>query len=272
MDNFCVYIFLDTRKPGEYIYGDYIFSHQPIYVGKGVITRPKRHFHIYKKTNLRFHNKIKSIIEKGFKPIYNIISDGLNEKDAFNLEKNLISLIGRVENGGILLNLSDGGEGQSGYVHTNITKEKIKNSIKNNKKWQEYVKSKDFSRKVSDGLMGHIGYGKGIPRTDDVKKKISDNTKGDKNHMFGKNHSELSRNKMSQKRKGELNPNAKKYEILNLITNDIIIIKGYREVLNYYNLTFNKDKKEATYFIKNLIAGKIPELKLLSITKLAEVK
>ena len=62
MDNKCVYVYLDHRKPGNYVYGDLKFEYEPIYVGKGNINRPRNHKYLYKTTINRFYSKIKSII------------------------------------------------------------------------------------------------------------------------------------------------------------------------------------------------------------------
>ena len=35
MDNFYVYAYLDPRKPGKFVYGNFIFDFEPFYVGKG---------------------------------------------------------------------------------------------------------------------------------------------------------------------------------------------------------------------------------------------
>lgn len=75
-------------------------------------------------------------------------------------------------------NLTDGGEGQSGFHH-----------------------SEESRRKMSRSQMG---VRKGIPRTEDVKKKISETMKGRKvsSGMTGHKHSEESKKKMSVNRKG----------------------------------------------------------------------
>ena len=94
--NFCVYIYFDPRKPGNYKFGNIVFDFEPIYVGKGKYNRPKRHLFLCKssKSTMRFHQKLNSIISKGIEPIYKIVGDNLSEIDAFKEEVYLISLIG----------------------------------------------------------------------------------------------------------------------------------------------------------------------------------
>ena len=63
-----------------------------------------------------------------------IIKEDLSEKEAFELEKELIKKYGRKDIGtGILRNLTNGGEGSSGYRHGDTAKEKITNYRKNKK-------------------------------------------------------------------------------------------------------------------------------------------
>lgn len=59
------------------------------------------------------------------KPKIQILARGLTEEQSFDLEKLLIALIGRRDQGkGSLLNLSDGGEGNSGAVRSDEFKRK----------------------------------------------------------------------------------------------------------------------------------------------------
>lgn len=221
LDIYFVYCFLDTRKPGEFIYGDLKFNYEPIYIGKGKGIRPQRHFTLYKKYNNRFYSKMSSIIDSGVKPVYLTIRDNLLEKEAFEYEKFFIKLIGRIENGGVLTNLTDGGEGQSGFKFSDETKQKMSDNNKGEKNHMFGKKhSEETKLKISFLKTGKISTKKGkkledivgIDRASEIKNNLSrlaSEKIGEKNHMFGKQHSEESKKKMSIntiKRFGSDNP------------------------------------------------------------------
>lgn len=123
--DYYTYIYLDTRKPGNFQYGDYKFNFEPFYVGKGSGTR--EHSHLKKvKTgnygNLKRYHIINNILTENKSPMILKLEEHLEEAAAFNSEIYFIKLIGREVHGGPLVNLTDGGEGQSGYKHTDATK------------------------------------------------------------------------------------------------------------------------------------------------------
>jgi group I intron endonuclease len=216
-----VYCFLDTRKPGKYSFGDISFDYEPIYIGKGKGVRPKRHLTLYKSYNNRFYSKLSSIINNGVEPIYITIKDSLSEEDAFKYEKYFISLIGRIENGGTLTNLSDGGEGQSGFKFSEESKKNMSDNRKGDKNYM-FGKSHtdDTKLKISLSNKGRISINKGKKLEDivgidkaliikDRLSKIASERKGDKNGMFGRKHKEDSIEKMKNNRIklfGEDNP------------------------------------------------------------------
>lgn len=216
-DVYFVYCFLDPRKPGDFIYGDLKFDFEPIYIGKGKGIRPRRHFTLYKNNNTRFYSKLSSIINSGIEPIYLTIKDNLLEKESFEYEKFFIKLIGRIENGGVLTNLTDGGEGQSGFKFSDESKKKMSMSRLGKKKgpMSDIVKLN-----ISLSKIGKISLKKGktleeivgVERSNDIKRRMSDSAKervGDKNSMFGRKHSDESKEKMSKntiKRFGSDNP------------------------------------------------------------------
>jgi len=217
LDIYFVYCFLDPRKPGDFIYGDLKFDYEPIYIGKGKGIRPQRHFTLYKNYNTRFYSKLSSIINSDMQPMYLTIRDNLLEKEAFEYEKFFIKLIGRMENGGVLTNLTDGGEGQSGFKFSDESKKKMSMSRLGKKK----KPMSDIGRlNISLSKIGKISLKKGktleeivgVERSNDIKKKMSDSAKeriGDKNSMFGRKHSDESKEKMSIntiKRFGSDNP------------------------------------------------------------------
>ena len=52
---FYVYVYLDPRKPGNYVYGEYSFDYEPFYVGKGSNGRCTIHLCKYNLENNENH-------------------------------------------------------------------------------------------------------------------------------------------------------------------------------------------------------------------------
>jgi len=138
---FYLYAYLDPRKRGEYVYGNYKFDYEPFYIGKGGgdLFRDKRHLEsAYQNSdgNRLKVNKIKKIISLGYKLDDGFIirfEIGLTEDESMKLESEMIHLIGRKDlNLGPLTNLTDGGEGSSGR-HIKWTSEQKSNISKSRK-------------------------------------------------------------------------------------------------------------------------------------------
>lgn len=145
-NNIYVYIYLDPRKEGDFIYGEYKFKYEPFYVGKG--SGKRCYDHIKKsseyKNNRMKGNKIKKIIrETKREPIIIKYKCNLTSEEAFKLEKKLIINIGRTDRKkGPLTNLTDGGDGVS-----NVSEETIK-------KLKSWKRTKEYAEKISNTLKG----------------------------------------------------------------------------------------------------------------------
>jgi hypothetical protein len=132
--NYYVYIYLDSRKPGIYKYGEYEFDYEPFYIGKG---KEKRIIDKYNR-NKYFNNLIGKI-----DPVIRKFKENLSENESLNLECDLIKIIGRKDlNNGPLVNLTNGGEGASGRKWTEITYKKQK---KNFEEIKNYFKNKGYN-------------------------------------------------------------------------------------------------------------------------------
>lgn len=169
MENFYTYIYLDPRKQGNYSYnGDRdTFDYEPIYIGKGCRKRLDEHWDTIEKNKSRkyspFLNKLKSLHNKGLKPIFYKILENVSEQEALDEEIRLIWVIGRKDLFmGSLLNRTWGGEGVSGFVHSEESRRK--NSERNKGK----KLSEETKRKMSEAF-------KGRKFTEEWRKKLSEN-------------------------------------------------------------------------------------------------
>ena len=195
-----VYVYLDTRKPGEYVYDNLKFDYEPFYVGQG---KNKRCVYGLKEGSTYKLRKINKIIKSGLEPKVIKIYDNLEHEMALSLEIDTIYKIGRYNlNKGPLVNLTDGGEG-----------------VKN------HVVSIETRKKQSLARIGKSPYNKGISPSIETKEKISNSLKGDKNFNYGKHFSEEHKFKLSMSNK---NPQIKPVYQYDLDDN---FIKEYDSIL-----------------------------------------
>jgi len=177
---FYVYVYLDPTKPGRYIFGEYTFDHAPFYVGKGHGKRSTKHLTEYNlkvNSNKLFVNTIKKIQRTcGHDPFIIPYKDNISEQSALELEVSMILTIGRKNlHEGPLCNLTNGGDGQSGFVF-----------------------SSDMIEKMSKSHIGHIPWNKG--KTGVYTKETLDNWS---NTRQGKKHTEETKEKMIKSRTGQ---------------------------------------------------------------------
>jgi len=167
----------------------------PYYIGKGKGNRA------YKK-----HRKGIGVPKDKSRIIF--LKQNLTEEEAFRHEIYMIAVFGRKDLGtGILHNLTDGGDGASGYVFSEETKRKQSEAHKGNTTWLGKTHSEETKRKMSDTR-------KGKTLSEETKRKQSEAKKGktfseeSKRKMSeaqkGKSLSEETRRKMSETRKGKI--------------------------------------------------------------------
>lgn len=246
------YIYLDPRKSGDYNYDEYYFDHEPLYVGKGKGKQIDRHISEAKR-NKNIHNthksgKIRHILSEGLEPIRFKIKENLSEQEAFDLEMELIKLIGRVDLGtGPLTNLTDGGEGTSGNTSYKNNPDLL---IERSRAAKEQWKNPIIRQKRCENIKGKT---KGRKHTIEVKNILSDIGKKrceDPNELL--RMGEMSRN--AWKNPEYKNKMIKKYiEVQNRPEIKKILAekrKGKTPYVKYWFL-ISPDGKE--YYIKNLV-------------------
>lgn len=151
-ERFYYYIYLDPRK-----------NFEPFYAGKGTGYRVARHL---KQTQNSFcQNVIKAIRKAGLEPTI-CVSKLITEAESFAWETQIIKRYGRRDLGtGCLTNLTDGGEGQSGWVPSEETRAKIGHSNRGR------THTEEAKAKISCAQIGNQK-AKGYKHTDEAREKI----------------------------------------------------------------------------------------------------
>jgi hypothetical protein len=116
--------------------------------------------------------------------IVDILHSDVSWEEACELEKHLIFLYGRKNLGlGLLVNMTDGGEGSIGVIVSDETRKKLSISRKGEKNYAYgKIRSDEHKQKISKAH-------KGKTHSDETKKKISDihrNKEGVKGYYFNK--------------------------------------------------------------------------------------
>jgi hypothetical protein len=203
--DFYVYVYLDPRKSGVFLYLDYLFENEPFYVGRGRGTRCYDHLKYFHKTYKSY--KIHKIMKMGLKPIIVKVKENLCLKEANLLEKKLIEVIGRIDLGnGLLTNMSSGGEGNCGGRPVLYETRQKMREVRLNKTYEEMYgveKAESLKLNHSNNMKGNKNFPSrkgilsgmrnmsyesfyGCEKANDIKKKLSISHLGDRNSSFNK--------------------------------------------------------------------------------------
>lgn len=118
-----------------------------------------------KKKNPKLYNKISSEIVDGGFVVPKIVFRSDDEKECHAKEMELIAEIGKSN----LCNLTDGGEGTSGYTLSEETKQKMSVAKKGTKR----IFTQEHKQNISKAAKGRLSYWKGKKLPEETKRKMS---------------------------------------------------------------------------------------------------
>jgi hypothetical protein len=148
-------------------------KHSPYYMGKGSGGRI-------------LSNQGRPVNKPRDKSLIVYIQEGLTEQEAFALESYCIDLYGRLDLGtGCLRNKSNGGEGASGVIKSEATRQKISCAHKGK------TVTAETRKKISEA-------GKGRKRSLAIREKMSERQRGESNPFWGQKHSKQFKDRMSK--------------------------------------------------------------------------
>lgn len=194
---------MNTKLNTFYIY-KHTFKNNVIYIGKGNKKRA------YSTKRNDYWNKL---YKKYGMPIIDFLHKELSEDKAFELEIEEIKR--HKENGFILCNLTDGGEGSTGYKHTKESLAKmsgINNPMYGKVADQHHSFGKNHSEQ-SKKMISINKIGKKLSIETRLKMSVSKigknnpihniDVSGKNNNFYGKTHTEETKLKMSELKKGK---------------------------------------------------------------------
>jgi hypothetical protein len=181
---FYVYVYWNPLKDGT----------PPFYVGKGQGFRARSHLcpsggdgkNKYKEA------LVKEIRRAGMEPLITYEWCGNDEQEALLWERFLIELFGKRRNGGLLANLTDGGEGTSGFKLAPELVKRLADARRGKPK--RFPVSEETCRRLSASLKGHAV-------SSDTRKKISERQTGTQ-RARGHVVSQECRDRIAEKLKG----------------------------------------------------------------------
>lgn len=184
-----------------------------IYIGKATIFRKRKGRHkidaLKYNSQTHFHRAIRKYGWENFE--WSIICETDSEYKLKAIEKFYIAAYRKMTK---CYNMTDGGEGLSGWNHSDVSRKKISEktkgrtvSLEQRKILSELYKGKKLSDERIEKLKGRTPWNKGLNLTEEHKNKLSENHadfKGEKSSLHGKPLSEEHKKKISVSRKGKL--------------------------------------------------------------------
>lgn len=265
--NYYIYVYLDPLKHGVYKYGKFNFGYEPFYIGLGRKNRINKHISEskyvdkYSKHKTAKHYKILKILNSDLEPVRYKLYENITKYSACRLEKSLIKLIGRRDlKLGTLTNLTDGGDGTTNILLSDVQKKHISEHTKEmwisgifddrdfkgvKNPFYEKKHTIDTLNKIRETIgvsrKGKLNSNFGIEWSDEQKNIASIRQQKNHKHLWGDNNPAKRkevREKISETKMGLKNPNAKIWELISPIGEKIIIEGGIKRELPKYGLTY----------------------------------